>query len=106
MTCMGTTLAVAGAYVLAGEIAKHTALRDGLTGYERIMRPWVNQAQKLPPGVPRVANPTSRAGVALLQAAVRVAGTPAVRRTAARLSRGRTPTETFALPDYARLGRP
>jgi 2-polyprenyl-6-methoxyphenol hydroxylase-like FAD-dependent oxidoreductase len=106
VTGMGTTLAVVGAYVLAGEIAKHTALRDGMAGYERIMRPWVNQAQKLPPGVPRVANPTSRAGVALLQAAVRVAGTPAVRRTAARFGHGRTPTETFTLPAYAHLGRP
>ena len=106
VTGMGTTLAVAGAYVLAGAMAKHTALRDGLTGYERIMRPWVNQAQKLPPGVPRIANPTSRAGVALLQAAVRVAGTPAVRRTAARLSRGRRPTETFTLPGYAHLRSP
>ena len=106
VTGMGTTLAVVGAYVLAGEIAKHTALRDGLAGYERIMRPWVNKTQKLPPGVPRIANPTSRAGVALVQAAVRVAGTPAVRRTAARLSRDRTPAKTFALPDYAHLGRP
>ena len=106
VTGMGTTLAVVGAFVLAGEIAKHTALRDGLAGYERIMRPWVNKTQKLPPGVPRIANPTSRAGVALVQAAVRVAGTPAVRRTAARLSRDRTPAKTFALPDYAHLGRP
>jgi 2-polyprenyl-6-methoxyphenol hydroxylase-like FAD-dependent oxidoreductase len=100
---MGTTLAVVGAYVLAGEIAKHTALRDGLAGYERIMRPWVNQGQKLPPGAPRIANPTSRAGVALLQSAVRVAGTRVVRGVASRISRGSTTAEAFALPDYAHL---
>ncbi|MFE4833976.1 FAD-dependent monooxygenase [Arthrobacter sp. NPDC056691] len=103
MTGMGTTLAVVGAYVLAGEIAKHTALCDGLAAYERIMRPWVNQTQKLPPGVPRIANPTSRAGVALLQAAVRVAGTRVVRGIATRMSRGGPPAQTFALPDYAHL---
>lgn len=103
MTGMGTTLAVVGAYVLAGEIAKHTALCDGLAAYERIMRPWVNQTQKLPPGVPRIANPTSRAGVALLQAAVRVAGTRVVRGIATRMSRGRAPAQSFALPDYAHL---
>jgi 2-polyprenyl-6-methoxyphenol hydroxylase-like FAD-dependent oxidoreductase len=80
---MGTTLAIVGAYVLAGEIASHPALGDGLAGYERIMRPWVEQIQKLPPGAPGIANPTSRAGIALLQAAVRAAGTPAVRRMAA-----------------------
>ncbi|MDP9695399.1 UNVERIFIED_ORG: 2-polyprenyl-6-methoxyphenol hydroxylase-like FAD-dependent oxidoreductase [Arthrobacter globiformis] len=103
MTGMGTTLAVVGAYVLAGEIAKHTALRDGLASYERRMRPWVNQVQKLPPGVPRIANPTSRAGVALLQAAVRVAGTRVVRGIATRMSRGGPPAQTFALPNYADL---
>jgi 2-polyprenyl-6-methoxyphenol hydroxylase-like FAD-dependent oxidoreductase len=103
MSGMGTTLAVVGAYVLAGEIAKHTALRDGLAAYERIMRPWVNQVQKLPPGVPRIANPTSRPGVALLQAAVRVAGTRVVRGIATRMSRDGTPAQTFALPDYAHL---
>jgi 2-polyprenyl-6-methoxyphenol hydroxylase-like FAD-dependent oxidoreductase len=103
---MGTTLAVVGAYVLAGEIAKHTALRDGLASYERIMRPWVAQAQKLPPGTPRIANPTSRAGVALLQAGVRVAGTRAARRVASRMSRDRTPAQTFALPDYSHLVTP
>ena len=103
VTGMGTSLAVVGAYVLAGEIAKHTALGDGLASYERIMRPWVNQAQKLPPGAPRIANPMSRAGVALLQAAVRVAGTRVVRGAASRMSRGRTSAQTFALPDYAHL---
>ena len=102
MIGMGTTLAVVGAYVLAGEIAKHMALREGLAAYERIMRPWVNQVQKLPPGVPRIANPTSRAGAALLRAAVRVAGTQMVRGIATRMSRDR-PAQTFALPDYAHL---
>ena len=103
VTCMGTTLAVVGAYVLAGEIAKHTDLRDGLASYERIMRPWVHQAQKLPPGAPRIANPTSRAGVGLLRAAVRLAGTRAVRAVASRMSRGGTPADAFELPQYTHL---
>jgi 2-polyprenyl-6-methoxyphenol hydroxylase-like FAD-dependent oxidoreductase len=91
MTGMGTTLAVVGGYVLAGQIASHGALRDGLDGYERIMRPWVQQVHKLPPpGMPRMANPTSRAGVALVRAAARVAGTPVVRRAISRLQRGGT----------------
>jgi 2-polyprenyl-6-methoxyphenol hydroxylase-like FAD-dependent oxidoreductase len=103
---MGTTLAVGGVYVLAGEIASHADLGDGLSEYERIMRPWVQQVQKLPPGVPRIANPISRAGATILQAAIRAAGTPLVRGLAARLDRGRRPTEAFALPDYSHLGLP
>lgn len=99
ITGMGTTLAVVGAYVLAGEIASHTVLRDGLSGYERIMRPWVGQVQKLPPGVPRIANPTTRVGVSLLRTAIRAAGTPAVRGLARHLPRN-TPAATFNLPRY------
>ncbi|WP_037051021.1 FAD-dependent monooxygenase [Pseudonocardia halophobica] len=101
MIGMGTTLAVVGAYVLAGEIASHTDLRNALDGYEHIMRPWVERVQKLPPGVPRVANPTSRTGVAMLRAAVRVAGSPVVRGVATQLRRVGTPAPTFALPAYA-----
>ncbi|MGF9661768.1 FAD-dependent monooxygenase [Arthrobacter crystallopoietes] len=103
---MGTTLAVVGAYVLAGEIASHAALGEALSGYERIMRPWAEQVQKLPPGTPRIANPISRPGVTILQAAIRAAGTPLVRGIAARLGRGRNPTDAFALPDYAHFGAP
>lgn len=54
---MGTSLALVGAYVLAGELAAHVDHRDALRGYERIMRPYVAQAQQLPPGAPRIANP-------------------------------------------------
>jgi 2-polyprenyl-6-methoxyphenol hydroxylase-like FAD-dependent oxidoreductase len=90
MTGMGTTLAVVGAYVLAGEIASHAALRDALDGYERIMRPWVEQVQKLPPGMPRMANPTSRAGVGMVRAMVRLAGTRVVGGAISRLQQGGT----------------
>ena len=103
MTGMGTTLAVVGAYVLAGEIASQPVLGDAFEGYERVMRPWVERVQKLPPGVPRAANPTSRVGVTLLQAAMRIAGTPVVRGVASRLGAGITPGGTFDLPEYAHL---
>lgn len=102
MTGMGTTLAMVGAYVLAGEIASHPTLNEGLAAYERIMRPWVEQVQKLPPGVPRIANPTSRAGVAVLGSAIRVAGTRPVRRIAGRLNRGPS-SARFELPEYRQV---
>ncbi|KXX74700.1 Zeaxanthin epoxidase, chloroplastic [Madurella mycetomatis] len=54
-TGMGTTSAIVGAYVLAGEIARHCQGRDGSAGsgvaaaldaYEKAFRPFVDQVQK------------------------------------------------------------
>jgi 2-polyprenyl-6-methoxyphenol hydroxylase-like FAD-dependent oxidoreductase len=58
---MGTSLAIVGAYVLAGEIVK------GGLNYEEAfqdsgekMRPHVAKAQSLPPGAPDLANPQTK----------------------------------------------
>ena len=98
---MGTSLSLVGAYVLAGELAAHVDHRDAFRGYERVMRPYVLQAQHLPPGVPKVANPSSRAGVAAFRLALRAAATPLARRLGARLFS--PPAEAIELPDYAHL---
>lgn len=46
----GTTLAMAGAHVLAGEINKHAGdIEAGLRGYEETMRPLITDLQKIPP---------------------------------------------------------
>ncbi|SBN62926.1 2-polyprenyl-6-methoxyphenol hydroxylase [Curtobacterium sp. 9128] len=100
---MGTSLAITGAYVLAGELAAHVDHRDAFRGYERIMRPYVDQAQQLPPGAPRVANPKSRAGVALFGLAVRAGSSPLVGKVAGRLFT--PPADRIDLPDYAHLER-
>ncbi len=98
---MGTSLSLTGAYVLAGELASHVDPRDAFRGYERIMRPYVDQAQRLPPGVPRIAHPKSRAGIALLGLAVRLASTPAGSKLGARFST--PPADKIDLPDYRHL---
>ena len=60
LTGMGTSLAVTGAYVLAGELSK---LADGehparaLEAYDRAFRPFVEETQKIPPFVPAIAHP-------------------------------------------------
>ncbi|KAN0099248.1 FAD/NAD(P)-binding domain containing protein [Hyaloscypha variabilis] len=60
----GTTLAIAGAYVLAGEIAKHKGdLAAGLEGYEKTMRPLIVEFQKIPPGVPGIMAPQTKWGI-------------------------------------------
>lgn len=45
----GTTLALVGAYVLAGELAAADGDTSGFDAYERTMRPFVNVNQKLGP---------------------------------------------------------
>ncbi|NMN98699.1 FAD-dependent monooxygenase [Antrihabitans stalactiti] len=51
LTGLGTSLALVGAYVLAGELAAaggdHTV---AFANYDKVMRPYVTQAQELPPG--------------------------------------------------------
>jgi 2-polyprenyl-6-methoxyphenol hydroxylase-like FAD-dependent oxidoreductase len=98
---MGTSLALTGAYVLAGELAAHVHHRDAYTSFERILRPYVTRAQNLPPGTPRLANPSSRAGIAVFHGALRVAASGLARRIAGRLFT--PPAEKFRLPGYEHL---
>ena len=63
-TGTGTTLAMTGAYVLAGEICKNKGnLAAGLKGYEERMRPIINDMQKIPPMVPGIAAPQTVWGI-------------------------------------------
>jgi len=66
LTGMGTTLAMVGAYLLAGELSCHNKYEDAFLAYEKRMRPFVEKVQKLPPGVPWLAHPKSKFGVALV----------------------------------------
>lgn len=100
---MGTTLSLVGTYVLAGELAAHVDHRDAFRGYERVMRPFVDRAQHLPPGVPLVANPTSRLGVAAFRLVLRLAASRAA--AVARTRFLSPPADGFDLPDYAHLER-
>ncbi|KAM0327432.1 hypothetical protein ACHAQA_005718 [Verticillium albo-atrum] len=68
VTGLGTSSAIVGSYVLAGEISKHCGGADqegasdiegALRGYEETLRPFVNRAQQLGPGVPWIAFPST-----------------------------------------------
>ncbi|GAA1870199.1 FAD-dependent monooxygenase [Pseudonocardia ailaonensis] len=50
LTGLGTTLALVGAYVLAGELSRTPDHRVAFAAYEERMRPFVKEAQTLPPG--------------------------------------------------------
>ena len=70
LTGLGTSLALVGAYVLAGELAAAdpaTALRR----YEEVLRPYVTTAQKLPPGGVGAFAPTGALDIRLRTASMR-----------------------------------
>ena len=63
---VGTSLAILGAYVLAGEIVKFKEdPRAALQAYEEKLRPYVLKKQHLPPGVPRLASPSTAWGISV-----------------------------------------
>jgi 2-polyprenyl-6-methoxyphenol hydroxylase-like FAD-dependent oxidoreductase len=72
-TGMGTTSAMVGAYILAGEISRHgDNVSEALQAYERKFRPFMDQVQA---GVVESGGgiPTSTLGIALMQMALALA---------------------------------
>lgn len=72
-TGAGTSLAMAGAYVLAGEICKHGKdISAGLKAYEDRMKPIIDELQQIPAGFPGVMAPQTRWRIWLRNIALRV----------------------------------
>jgi 2-polyprenyl-6-methoxyphenol hydroxylase-like FAD-dependent oxidoreductase len=60
----GTSLALAGAYMLAGELAKHPGdVEAGLRGFEERMRPLIKELQQIPPLVGTIMAPQTAWGI-------------------------------------------
>jgi len=95
---VGATLAIVGAYVLAGELARARDPAAGFDTYERFMRPIVGRAQGVPKIGPRLMNPHSRVGVRLLHGVLKVATSGPVRSLATRMLGGGQ--DWPELPDY------
>jgi 2-polyprenyl-6-methoxyphenol hydroxylase-like FAD-dependent oxidoreductase len=71
MMGMGTSLAMIGGYMIAGELAKaHTAstsdISAALKRYEDGLKPFVKKTQWKPPGVPQIMNPQTAWGITVL----------------------------------------
>ena len=67
-TGMGTTGCLIGAYVLAGELARHgNDVPGALKSYERIIQPPVNECQNLPVAALGAFFPSSQLGIWLLR---------------------------------------
>jgi 2-polyprenyl-6-methoxyphenol hydroxylase-like FAD-dependent oxidoreductase len=89
---IGATLAITGARVLAGEMARGDDLPGAFAAYERAMRPMVEEAQGVPKLAPRLMHPRTRPGSACC---TRACGRRARRRCATRrrsCSAGRGPS--------------
>lgn len=105
ITGKGTTLAFAGAYILAGELAKHTHHTDAFASYDTIMRPYVESVQKLPPGVPRLAYPKTALGVSVVNTVMGIIASDPVQKIASVFSSSKEEQEEELngkpLPEYS-----
>jgi 2-polyprenyl-6-methoxyphenol hydroxylase-like FAD-dependent oxidoreductase len=63
LTGLGTSLALVGAYVLAGELTARPDYRLAFADYERIVRPYAEAGQQLPPGGIRTYAPQSQRAI-------------------------------------------
>ncbi|WP_328401738.1 FAD-dependent monooxygenase [Nocardia sp. NBC_00403] len=69
----GTAMAMVGAYVLAGELARSRGDHHAaFTGYQQQLRPYVTECQKLPPGGVNGFLPSSRAAIRMRNLSVRM----------------------------------
>lgn len=100
----GTSLALIGSYVLAGEILKHGRdVRGAFKGYDTTMRPMVQKAQKLFPGAPAIAHPETRWGISVFWAVLK---TLTVLKSASNLVPSGDSKEVIEkVPDYEGLPR-
>jgi 2-polyprenyl-6-methoxyphenol hydroxylase-like FAD-dependent oxidoreductase len=97
----GTDLAMAGAYILAGEIAMASTHQEAFTAYENKMRPYVGKCQQLPPGIPKLVYPQSKLGVGILNGLVSLVGSKAGKWVMGLFGgKEKTPKVEIVLPDY------
>jgi 2-polyprenyl-6-methoxyphenol hydroxylase-like FAD-dependent oxidoreductase len=105
----GTSLALIGAYILAGELAGAAHIDTALAQYERLLRPFADTAPKVSERTLRLANPRSRNGIRVLDAVLRLAASPVAKKFSGIASRNTRIGEEL-LPSYpeaphrARLG--
>lgn len=99
----GTDLAMSGAYILAGELSIAETYQEAFEAYEIKMRPYVEECQKLPPGVPKLVYPQSKFGVGILNGIVSLVGSKPAKRFLSLFGKGqKAPKQEIALPDYKR----
>ena len=99
---IGTTLAVVGAYILAGELAQTDDYGQAFQNYERIMRPFVEEGQSVGKVNRLWTYPHGKFGIALQHAMLNVLSKPGIRDLFLKL--GMRDPEDIDLPDYKFTG--
>ncbi|MFI6316596.1 FAD-dependent monooxygenase [Nonomuraea sp. NPDC050556] len=97
----GTAMALVGAYVLAGELAasrgEHVA---AFARYEEVLRPYVTECQKLPPGGVGGFLPKSRMAIRMRNVSVRAMTSRPLRGLMAKAAQK---ADSITLADYAHI---
>lgn len=108
LTGMGISLAVVGAYVLAGELSIHTDHQKAFAAYEKILRPYVTTLQKLPPGTPKLAHPKSTTGILILNTIINIISSKTVKKIGKIFSKKNklSTDDIIQLPDYLNMQTP
>jgi 2-polyprenyl-6-methoxyphenol hydroxylase-like FAD-dependent oxidoreductase len=96
---IGTSLAIVGGYVLAGELARQSDPASAFGCYEKVMRPFVQEGQNIPKIVPRMLWPHNAPELMMMRSAMRVAGMPLVKKVFS--STFARDSNRIDLPDYA-----
>ncbi|CAH0023264.1 unnamed protein product [Clonostachys rhizophaga] len=100
LTGLGTTASLVGAYVLAGELARHgDNVGQALESYETVLRPYVEKVQQLPPM--NLAIFRSKLGLNISYFALAVLSKLKVDALANALMRDEK--DTWQLPEYPEL---
>jgi 2-polyprenyl-6-methoxyphenol hydroxylase-like FAD-dependent oxidoreductase len=99
---VGTSFALIGAYVLAGELGRTDDLRTALDRYETFMRTCAEAAPPIRIGVLKRANPQTALGIRTLHAGARLIGSP-IGQAATKFAGKRftnSPADNVQLPEY------
>lgn len=99
---IGTSMAMTGAYCIAGELSKIDSsdqVPDALRRYEEIFRPWVEKHQKPMSGGMQLVNPQTAWGLWILQTIMKVLCFLRVPQLFMRFSGGEE-SGSWKLPDY------
>ena len=95
---IGTTLAVVGLYVLAGELATNEDYVQAFEQYERLMRPFVEEGQSVSKLNDKWTHPQSKFGIAAQHAMLELLSKPGLRDVFLKL--GMRKSKQIDLPDY------
>ncbi|MFJ4801274.1 FAD-dependent monooxygenase [Streptomyces murinus] len=96
----GSSVALVGAYILAGELATHAGHQEAFAAYERRLRPFAERNQALATGGGTVVTPTTREQLEARNTLVRDPRSAARALVTSGAEEGRAAHSGLVLPDY------